>query len=345
MNGRHDDGTFFSVVGKTVFMVYTCLILSIGCFVLVIYNSAWPLRNNQSSALIADTTRSSYREDVWEAPDSTLIPITPDGDLIRYGKELITHTSRYLGPQGKVSRTSNGMNCQNCHLKAGTKPFGNNYAAVVSTYPKFRARSGSIETIEKRINDCIERSLNGQPLDDSSREMRAIIAWFKWLGTGVKKGTTPNGTGITSLPFLPRAADPVKGELVYRAQCMQCHGSEGEGYKHPDSVEWRYPPLAGPHSYNTGAGLFRLSRFAGYVKSNMPYGTTWDNPVLTDEEAWDVAAYVNSLARPSKVFASDWPDISAKPFDHPFGPYADSFSEHQHKFGPFGMIQNSKRKN
>jgi thiosulfate dehydrogenase len=34
----------------------------------------------------------------------------------------------------------------------------------------------------------------------------------------------------------------------------------------------------------------------------------------------------------------DWPDISKKPIDHPFGPYADGFSEKQHKLGPFKLI-------
>ena len=74
----------------------------------------------------------------------------------------------------------------------------------------------------------------------------------------------------------------------------------------------------------------------------MPNGATFDNPILTDEEAWDVAAYVNAMARPHKVFAADWPDISKKPFDHPFGPYADEFTEQQHKYGPFGDIKKSK---
>jgi thiosulfate dehydrogenase len=165
--------------------------------------------------------------------------------------------------------------------------------------------------------------------------MRAIIAWFEWLGKNVEKGVVPKGSGITTLPFLSRAADPSKGRLVYEKHCSLCHGQEGEGAKHPDSVEWKYPPLAGEHSYNTGAGLFRLSRFAGYVKNNMPHGTDWQDPVLTDEEAWDVAAYINSLPRPVKHFPGDWPDISAKPFDHPFGPYADSLSERRHKYGPF----------
>jgi len=291
------------------------------------------------------TAAESTARTLWHAPDSNLIPPTEEGELIRYGKELIAHTARYLGPEGKVKPISNGMNCQNCHLSAGTKPFGNNYAAVASTYPKFRARSGGIESMEKRINDCIQRSLNGQRLADDSREMRAIIAWFQWVGKDVPKDSVPSGTGLSSLSDLDRAADPVGGKSVYEKHCLVCHGREGVGLKHPDSIEWTYPPLAGRHSYTTAAGLFRLSRFAGYVKSNMPHGTTFENPVLTDEEAWDVAAYVNSLERPVKVFQEDWPDISKKPFDHPFGPYADSFSQAQHKYGPFGPIRLAQKPN
>ncbi|HRG10565.1 MAG TPA: cytochrome C, partial [Cyclobacteriaceae bacterium] len=124
-------------------------------------------------------------DNLWQAPAETTIPTDASGDEIRYGRELIAHTADYLGPQGKVMAISNGMNCQNCHLDAGTKPFGNNYSAVASTYPKFRARSGSEETIEKRVNDCIERSLNGNALSNDSREMKAMVSYIKWLGTGV----------------------------------------------------------------------------------------------------------------------------------------------------------------
>jgi thiosulfate dehydrogenase len=275
---------------------------------------------------------------LWQAPDSTLIPRTEDGELIWYGHELIIHTALYLGPGGKVKSISNGMNCQNCHPKAGTKLFGNNFSAVTSLYPRFRARSGAIETIEKRINDCLERSLNGKPLEDSSREMRAMIAWFAWLGKDVKKGVAPKGTGVVDLPMLDRAASPDRGRIVYEKYCLVCHGPEGRGQKIQGTAEWRYPPLAGASSFNTAAGLYRLSRFAGYVKANMPYGTNYENPVLSDEEAWDVAAYINSLPRPQRAFKEDWPDISKKPFDHPFGPYADSFTEQQHKYGPFTPI-------
>ncbi len=83
----------------------------------------------------------------WHAPSYFTEPIKDETtrELVLYGEELIAHTSRYLGPSGTVQQISNGMNCQNCHLDAGKKQNGNNYAAVAATYPKFRARSGHLE--------------------------------------------------------------------------------------------------------------------------------------------------------------------------------------------------------
>lgn len=284
-------------------------------------------------------------ESKWHAPDSLLIPNTTDGRLILYGRELVKHTSVYLGPKGKVMNTSNGMNCQNCHLEAGTKFFGNNYSAVASTYPKLRARSGSVESIEKRVNDCIERSLNGRAIANDSEEMRAIVSYIKWVGKDVEKKVSPEGSGLFDLPKLSRAADSVKGKVIFQNRCVRCHGNIGEGEMATSGLEWKYPPLAGANSFNIGAGLYRLSRLAGYVKVNMPNDeASFENPVLTDEESWDVAAYIISLPRPMKDISKDWPDNSKKPFDYPFGPYADHFSETQHKYGPFIPILSAKNK-
>ncbi len=279
----------------------------------------------------------------WQAPDSNSIPHSAAGDQIRYGRDLIARTSYYLGPKGTVAHISNGMNCQNCHLAAGTKPWGNNYSAVSSTYPKYRERSGTVESIEKRVNDCLERSLNGKALDSNSHEMRAIVAYMHWLGSNVKKGEKPLGAGLTSLKNLDRPADPEKGKIVFIEKCQLCHGANGAGQ--PDTVThigYLYPPLWGPGSYNIGAGLYRLSRMAGYVKDNMPYGVSHGSSQLTDEQAWDVAAFINAQPHPKKDLSKDWPQIGAKPMDYPFGPYADTFSAQQHKFGPFDAILQAK---
>jgi thiosulfate dehydrogenase len=275
----------------------------------------------------------------WQMPHWLLAETDAEADLIAYGRNLIAYTQDYFGEAGSVRAGAvNGLNCQSCHLEAGTKPFGNNYSAVFSTYPQQRARSGALETIPKRVNDCFQRSLNGQPLDTNSREIQAIVAYIKWIGTGVPKGQRPKGAGLVDVPFLDRAADPIRGQKVYAEKCSSCHGPNGQGLPMPDRPR-HYPPLWGEKSYNEGAGLFRMSRLAGYVKANMPFGATHDNPQLSDEETWDVAAFVNAQPRPKHPFLSiDWPKIEKKPFDHPFGPYTDSFPEHQHKYGPFQPI-------
>ena len=280
----------------------------------------------------------SYHRPAAAAPDTALIPRTPAGRQIRYGRELVAHTARYLGPQGLVGAYTNGMNCQNCHLQAGTQGFANNYLAVAATYPKLRARSGAVEGIEKRVADCMERSLNGRAVPDSSREMRAIVAYIKWLGQDIPKGKKVHGTGFLKMAYLDRATDPVIGKAVFAAKCQSCHGPGGQGKKMADGREYQYPPLWGPNSYNDGAGLFRVSNFAKYVKAAMPYGATFDHPQLTNRQAWDVAAFVNSRPRPHLPTPRDWPDVSKKPVDHPFGPYTDRFSEQQHKFGPYQPI-------
>lgn len=295
-----------------------------------------------SPPVVASWTADS----LWLGPDTMQLDRLDDEQeaLVRYGRELIRNTAYYLGPKGTVAQLTNGMDCENCHLDAGTRPWGNNYGAVWSTYPKFRERSGSNETVVKRVTDCFERSLNGTAPDSTAHEMQAILAYLEWLGSGLERGTRPKGSGIVDLAFLDRAADTTKGAAVYTAKCASCHLQDGQGILASNGRSYQYPPLWGPNSYNIGAGLYRLSRFAGYVRNNMPLGATWEAAQLTDAEAWDVAAYINSRQRPTRDLSSDWPRIAGKPVDHPFGPYADSFPEHQHKYGPFAPIAEARKK-
>ena len=287
-------------------------------------------------------TAVSTKEILWAAPDSSTIPNDEYGDLIRYGKKLIGHTSRYIGPGGSVNKNANGMNCQNCHLDAGTKAWAGNFGAVASLYPRFGDRRGGKETINQRISDCFERSMNGKAPDSNSREMKAMNAYISWVGKDVTKGKKPAGTGLEIPMYIERAADPQKGKMLYQQKCQRCHGTNGEGQ--PDSIsEYRYPPLWGEHSYNTSAGLYRLTKFAGFVKDNMPFGSDYANEQLTTEEAWDLAAFVNSQPRPVKKFKQDWPNILLKPIDLEDGPFADSFPAVQHKYGPFGPIAKAKK--
>lgn len=322
---------------QTTFMRMRFLLLIVWIYLFAACNPA----TNTGNAVVKST------DSTWIAPSLFLEqePMGAERELLIYGEDLIANTSKYLGPKGSVAALTNGMNCQNCHLAAGTQPWGNNFGAVYATYPKFRERSGKIETIFKRVNDCMERSLNGKPLDSNSHEFKAMYAYIKWLGKNVVKGKKPYGSGIEKIPFLKRAADPLNGKQVYISKCQICHGSDGQGQLLEDATAYVYPPLWGEHSYNNGAGLFRISLLAGYVRNNMPFNqSSHQNPALTLDEAWDVAAFVNSQPRPDMDKSNDWPDISKKPFDHPFGPYADGFSEQQHKYGPYQPILGAIKK-
>jgi thiosulfate dehydrogenase len=284
-------------------------------------------------------------KDEWQAPDINSLPDDEQGKLVRYGRELIVNTSLFFGPKGKISSITNGMNCQNCHVDAGGRNFGGCFSAVASTYPKYRERSGRIESIEFRVNDCMQRSLDGKAIDSLSKEMKAIVAYLKWIGKDVPKNEKPPGAGLEEIAFLDRAADPKQGRQVFLANCISCHGENGMGQPNHDSSFYLYPPLWGDHSYNVSAGLYRISRLASFIKNNMPYGiASHESPKLTDEQAWDVAAYIISQPRPQKRFSEDWPKKENKPVDYPFGPFTDNFSEKQHQFGPFIPIQQSRAK-
>lgn len=290
-----------------------------------------------------DVLKKIFPNSNWQAPDTSQLNFTASDMLIRYGRTLIANTANYLGPKGSVAHISNGMNCQNCHLDAGTRLYGSNFALIAATYPKYKDRSSRIESIEFRINECLQRSLNGKKLDSLSTEMRALVAYIKWVGKDVAKGMKFPGTVMEELSYLQRAADTAAGKIVYINKCKSCHGENGEGVLIPGEDKYIYPPLWGPHSFNVSAGMYRISRLAAFVKYNMPYKVYSEGPQLSDEEAWDVAAFINTQPRPQKFFGYDWADLNTKPVDYPFGPYTDNFSATRHKYGPYQAIKKAKK--
>jgi thiosulfate dehydrogenase len=300
---------------------------------------------NDDSASRYNPAAGKKDELLWLAPSLSSLPDNDSGKLIRYGHELIANTSQYFGPKGSLAHITNGMNCQNCHMKAGTQPWANNFAAVATSYPKFRARSGSMENITKRINECFLRSMNGAPPDSNSREMAAMKAYVTWLGSNVPAGKKPLGTGTKKLALLDRAGDTAEGKKIFLLKCQSCHTATGKGLMADNNASYIYPPLWGEKSYNVGAGLNKISELAAFVRSNMPQGTDYANPQLTEAEAWDVAAYIVSQPRAAYDLKKDWPDISAKPMDYAFGPFSDTFPVTQHKYGPFAAIVAFKEKN
>jgi thiosulfate dehydrogenase len=287
----------------------------------------------------------------WQKLDADALPDDDWGRAVRYGRDLISKTSTLIGPEvanPEHRYAGNNLNCQNCHLEAATKEFGLPFQGVYADFPNYRARSGTVGTIEDRIQGCMVRSMNGQQLPPNGQEMTAMVAYLKFLSTGYQVGGATTGRGAGNMPELTRAADIRRGATVYAANCTTCHGQNGEGQrigKAGDAQGYLFPPLWGPDSYNDGAGMHRLIVAANFIHANMPNGSDWRDPVLPADDAWDVAAYINAQPRPRKAhLEQDYPKREQKPVDAPYGPYADNFSEQQHRLGPFAPIRDAAKK-
>ncbi len=122
------------------------------------------------------------------------------------------------------------------------------------------------------------------------------------------------GQGFVKIEIPDREVDLEDGKRVFTTNCVVCHGNDGQGVKSADGFTYEYPPLWGNDCYNNGAGMTRVITAAQFIKANMPYGTTYDNPVLTDEEAYDVAGFINRQLRTNKENKEkDFPDLKKKP--------------------------------
>ena len=294
-----------------------------------------------STALAADVAQLNLTE--WTPPDIKSVGDDAFGKLVKYGYALMTDTPNQIGPQvadPQLRYSGNNLTCQNCHLKAGTQPYAMPLTGVWGQFPQYRGREGEVGTLEDRINGCMERSMNGRALPLGSREMKAFLAFTKWASTGIPDGAKLTGAGAMNVKEPPRAADLAHGGEVYARVCATCHGQDGQGQRAENGSGYRFPPLWGPDSYNDGAGMARLLSAAAFIKHNMPFGTTYASPALSDEEAYDVAAFINSTERPQRAnLEKDFPNRLQKPVDTAYGPYADDFPAAQHKLGPFGPIR------
>jgi thiosulfate dehydrogenase len=279
----------------------------------------------------------------WAPPNIAAVGDDPFGALVKYGHALFTDTANEIGPtvpDATRRLAGNNLTCQNCHLKGATQPYAMPLVGVWGQFPQYRAREGAVDTLADRINGCMERSMNGRALPLRSREMAALSAYMRWLSTGIPDGAKLVGAGTLRIKEPARAADLPHGAQIFAQVCAACHGADGLGQRAQVGAGYQFPPLWGPDSFNNGAGMSRLLTVAAYAMHNMPFGTTFNAPVLTDEDAYDVAGYIVSRQRPERAnLDRDFPVRLQKPIDTPYDPYVDGFSQEQHRYGPFGPIR------
>lgn len=258
----------------------------------------WLLAAGSMALLMTFNGTAQVSPPPMAAPAETTIPDGPKGAAIREGKLLLTETRQRL-----PKNVGNGLNCTSCHLAGGTTANASPWVGIWGVFPEYRSRSGKVISLQQRVNDCFERSMNGKALAYDSIEMNNILAYMQWLSSGVPTGSSAKGRGFGPVDQ-KLVANDVHGKEIYAAKCASCHGATGAGINNPDG-SYVFPPVWGDASFNDGAGMARTYTAAAFVKYNMPLG---QGRTLSDQEALDVAAFFTHQPRP--VYAQkvkDWP--------------------------------------
>ncbi|MBN4053792.1 c-type cytochrome [Haliea sp. AH-315-K21] len=274
--------------------------------------------------------------------DSAESELAPEATA-EYGQRLLRDTVALLGPDQadpNMRYSGNRLDCASCHIDTGTEPGTLSLLQAASRYPRFMGRDGGERDLKDRINGCMQRSMNGRPFARDSIELAAMENYILSLGAQHAAMSESKTVAVEPPAFVEpqRRASVEVGQAVYEQRCQICHGSDGEGLKETTDIinGYLFPPVWGPDSYNNGAGMTRVLTAARFIKARMPLGEA----TLTDDDAYDVSAYINSQPRPIKSnLEQDYPDLSRKPVDSPYPPYADTFSQDQHKYGPFEPIR------
>ena len=316
---------------KAIYAVFALVIVSFLFLVLIWTNPELVYSPRVSPA---DWQPRSIQADLGKGPRES---------LVRLGHEIIIETSKHIGPLAPEIESrlaGNNLSCQSCHLDAGRKSGSASFVGVANRFPQFRGRENKMGSLNERVNGCMERSMDGKPLPEGGLEMQAIVAYMEWLSEDVPVERETEFKGFAKVELPAEAADPIKGRAIYTKHCQSCHMEDGQGQRPSETDKYIYPPLWGNDTYNHGAGMHRVITAAQFIKGNMPYlQATLEKPVLTDKEAYHVAAYINNFERPQKPNPEvDFPDKKLKPVSTPYGPWEDQFSQKQHKYGPFQPI-------
>lgn len=270
--------------------------------VLMASGCAPPPRMTDGEHSIGPSNTEAAANALFAPPSPETIPGDLRGEQIRLGYMMVVDTQGY----GK-RYVGNALNCTNCHLDAGLNPNAASFVGISLLYPRYHERTGRQVSLADRINECFERNMNGKSLPPDSVKLTGIVAYIEWLSQNMPAGSTVPWRGVPRLTSTHQP-DPLNGKKVYEQKCVFCHGSEGQG-------TMTAPPVWGPRSYNIGSDMARISVAASFIKANMPRGWGW---TVTDDEAFDVAAYVNTQSRPDypdKIH--DWPK-GGKPADAPY---------------------------
>jgi len=245
----------------------------------------------------------SFDETAWKPPAESDIPADSMGAAIRRGLALLRFT-----PESLPKYVAANMRCTSCHQNDGTKATAAPLTGSHARFPKYVPRSGMVITLADRVNYCVTRSLSGTALPVDSRAMGDILAYLAFISRDV-----PVGRKLTAVDGLmpmkdTLVGDTLRGRQLFTTTCVLCHLADGSG-KAP------FPALWGPRSYSIAASMARQERAASFISHNMPQTAPG---TLTPQNAFDLAAYINSHSRPdTPQKEKDWP-LGGAPRDVPY---------------------------
>ncbi len=224
----------------------------------------------------------------FSPPAETAMPDNEFGNVVKSGEQIFNDTQKFAKPY-----VGNSLNCVNCHLNAGRLANSAPLWGAYVLYPAYRKKTKQVDTLQSRIQGCFKYSMNGMAPAADSAVMTALVSYMYWLSTGAPTGKALPGHGYLELKKPEREPTWEAGKKVYEKNCALCHATDGSGqFSEGKTV---FPPLWGKNSYNWGAGLHKINTAAGFIKANMPLGR---GGLLSDQEAWDVAYFINSHERP-----------------------------------------------
>lgn len=243
---------------------------------------------------------------------------------VEWGGKIFNDTQTYSRALG-----GNALACTNCHLDGGKQVGALAVVGASRRYP-MDAPDGKKIALEDRVARCFTHSLAAKPLEPSSPEVQALVAYIAWLSEGLPAGPLPAGLGpfgIEEEKKVPiRQLDAARGRQKYEQYCSRCHGADGQGYTtRRTNLPYAYvPPLWGPRSFDDASGFARVYTLAGFVRHAMPHNQPGE---ITDLDAQEIAAYVDGHSRPAFPDKAAWD--GALPFDavydmqqYPANPFA-----------------------
>jgi thiosulfate dehydrogenase len=255
----------------------------------------------------------------FDPPAENTLPEGDFGKQVKLGEQIFLHTGQYAGRY-----VGNTLTCANCHLDAGRKADAGPLWGAYISYPAYRSKNGHVNTFAERLQGCFNYSMNGKPPPLGDPVLVALESYAYWLSTGAPVGGKLAGRGYPKLPAPALKADYTRGGAVYAQHCAVCHGADGQGQR--SNGQTVFPPLWGAQSFNWGAGMHEIQNAAGFIKANMPLGL---GGTLTDQEAWDVAIFMDSHERPQDPrYTGSVAQTRAKYHDTPNSMYGMTVNGH-----------------